>query len=83
MNIFPRINSWLVSIFKKSKYKEPRKPIDKKIPAICEFVGCDNHLVFPKNFYCKYCKEYHCDKHRLPEEHECPNPSSPYNNWRK
>lgn len=25
------------------------------------------------SFKCSYCKLYHCNKHRLPEKHKCPN----------
>lgn len=64
--------------------------IDKKIPKIrTKFKGycelkikgdtCKNDVTYIFNrFYCSYCNEWHCPKHRLPEHHECKgNPKSP------
>ena len=58
--------------FKKSKYREPKKDVEnkrRKYRGYCEH--CNEKVSFPDYFYCKYCKKYHCDKHRLPEQHDC------------
>ncbi|MDP3881964.1 MAG: AN1-type zinc finger domain-containing protein [Nanoarchaeota archaeon] len=45
-----------------------------KIPKKCQL--CNSSFnIFP--YICPYCKKYHCDKHRLPEDHKCPNPKLP------
>jgi predicted nucleic acid binding AN1-type Zn finger protein len=72
MNIFQRFLSWIVSLFKKTEYKEPKREVveeRRKYQGYCEF--CNVKKGFPDYFYCKYCQKYHCDKHRLPEQHDC------------
>ena len=65
----------LEDVGRKEKQERP------KYKGYCEHCG---HKVadFLDIFYCKYCKEHHCTKHRLPEDHECPSPSNPYG-WKK
>jgi len=79
LNIFQRFFSLLLSIFNKPKYREPKKDVVKKRQkylGYCEF--CNIKKGFPDYFYCKYCEKYHCDKHRLPEQHHCfGNPTLP------
>lgn len=36
----------------------------------CAF--CNAILSWPKIFSCYYCQQTYCDKHRIPEHHECP-----------
>ena len=32
---------------------------------------CDKKLALTTGFLCDYCNEWHCEKHRLPEKHNC------------
>ena len=42
----------------------------KKFEGFCEF--CKKEVNYTINrFYCNYCYKWHCEKHRLPEEHGC------------
>jgi len=84
MNVIERLLSWFMSIFIKRKYEEPKREVEDtktKYKGYCDL--CKTKKKFPDYFYCKYCNKYHCDKHRLPEQHKCPNPKSPYIKWRK
>lgn len=79
MNLYKRLISTILFAFKSKKYKtykpkkEGRKPQYK---GHCEL--CNKKAVFPDYFYCKYCNKYHCDNHRLPEQHKCSgNPTIP------
>jgi len=51
------------------KVQEGELILKSKYKGYCEL--CKVEKGFPDYFYCKYCKKYHCDKHRIPEEHEC------------
>jgi len=48
------------------KYKGHCEYCNKEIPDVLD------------RFYCKYCQEHHCTKHRLPEDHDCLNPTNPH-----
>ncbi|MBI5390640.1 hypothetical protein HZB02_04070 [Candidatus Woesearchaeota archaeon] len=41
----------------------------------CVICGREPSLI--KDFFCKYCGKWHCQNHRLPENHKCPNPKRP------
>lgn len=85
MNLFQRFSSWVISYFKRPKRKPkylrnwcgtPRlikkRELEKKKPkykGYCQL--CKAKRGFPDYFYCKYCRKYHCEKHRLPEKHKC------------
>lgn len=75
MNIIQRFFSWLKS-FKKSTYRPYKpKPSRPKYKGYCEH--CGHKAESLDVFYCKYCKQYHCAKDRLPEDHDCYNPRLP------
>ena len=74
--------SWIKNIF-------ARKP---KIIIIEDFVPekkrrirteaklcniCKESINSLTGFYCGYCHNWHCEKHRLPEEHNCKSPAKP------
>ena len=42
----------------------------------CQARGCKEKLTL-LNYHCRYCDKKFCEKHRLPEEHRCPNPKLP------
>ena len=42
---------------------------------LCEY--CYKSMSIDNRFFCKYSEKYHCNYHRLPEEHNCPNPNLP------
>lgn len=51
--------------------------IKKEFKGCCEYCNQDIPYIFNK-FYCGYCMKWHCERHRLPEEHSCSgNPKSP------
>lgn len=52
----------------------------KEIPSRCETCG-KKFEGFADTFCCKYCGKYSCTEHFLPENHDCPNPDSPFNRW--
>jgi hypothetical protein len=57
-----------------SKYsKKSKKPFE----GYCDFCNEKIKSSIINAFYCKYCDEWHCNIHRLPENHECPNPKKP------
>jgi len=70
MNILQRFSSWILSFFKSQKYKPYKsKPLRTKYKGYCEHCGQKESTI--DAFYCKYCKQWHCTEHRLPEDHEC------------
>jgi len=77
MNIIQRFISWLTDfkfirdIFIKEKI-EPKK---EKKPEVCNI--CNKKLGLIDKFECDYCGKFHCDKHRLPEEHDCKKATKP------
>ena len=56
------------NIKKVEKKPNKLKKIEKK-PLICEI--CNKKLGVLDLFKCKYCHKVHCEKHRLPENHNC------------
>jgi hypothetical protein len=53
----------------------------KKAPPICEYSGCNKKLAIVSRFHCKYCQNWFCEVHRLPEKHKCEgNPKNPHRN---
>lgn len=42
----------------------------------CNF--CSAEIYSINGYHCPYCGNYHCQNHRLPEEHECSNPKKPF-----
>ena len=80
MNTFQRFLSWILSFVKQSKYKEYKTQVERKRPKYKGYCECCNKKEsFPNYFYCKYCKQYYCTKHRLPEQHRCTgNPKKPH-----
>jgi len=60
----------------KIKYKKKSiKKIEEEVEEKPKYKGycqlCKAEKVFPDYFFCNYCKKYHCNKHRLPEQHKC------------
>lgn len=49
-----------------------------KVPPVCQIKFCGTKLNVINTYRCPYCNRFHCDKHRLPEEHGCTNPKNPY-----
>jgi len=45
---------------------------------ICQFKKCKKKLGIINRYKCPYCSREFCDKHRLPENHNCKNPKLPY-----
>jgi hypothetical protein len=46
--------------------------------GICPYNKCKRKLNYLNTFHCPYCHKYHCEKHRLPENHKCTgNPELP------
>jgi len=40
-----------------------------KMPETCD--KCNKVLNPLNSFFCKYCERWHCNKHKLPEDHSC------------
>jgi hypothetical protein len=55
---------------KSIKYSEPIKEPTPKFSGHCDF--CDLKIGGLDVFKCKYCQQYYCSQHRIPEEHNCP-----------
>lgn len=52
------------------------KPKKSKCKGYCEY--CNKKIYEATGYYCKYCKKWHCSKHRLSENHKCEgNPKKP------
>jgi hypothetical protein len=45
---------------------------------ICSLRKCKTKLKLVNRFKCNYCKREFCQKHRLPEEHNCKDPKLPF-----
>jgi len=43
--------------------------LEHKMKMSCEF--CDKGIDDLNSYFCKYCKRWFCEKHRLPENHKC------------
>ncbi len=55
-----------------------------KAPKMNRCTICDKKLALTTGFLCDYCNEWHCEKHRLPEKHNCKkiqNKTSAPTNW--
>jgi len=44
---------------------------------------CDKELDYLLPFQCKYCNNYFCEEHRLPENHNCKNVKISWDSWKK
>ena len=79
MNIFQRFLSWLLSFNLSRKIFGKKTVIEIKtklsIPILCKV--CKKEPSVVDLFECPYCGNFHCKKHRVPEEHGCPNPKKP------
>lgn len=51
-------------------------PIPTPIARKCGYHACKKKLK-GLTYKCPYCKKTYCDRHRLPEEHNCPSPQLP------
>ena len=51
---------------------------DRKKFSFCK--KCKIDITRPtSHFWCKYCENWHCPKHRLPEKHDCKgDPQNPH-----
>jgi len=66
------------SLIKKAIKDAKRKSLEIEDRVyICQYPKCPKGLSLLARFKCPYCKEYHCEKHRLPEDHKCENPQLP------
>lgn len=74
---YPAIAISKDNIDKLCKYHKPHVLLRKYIQLLCEFKNCNKKLG-TLYFKCPYCDKIHCETHRLPENHECPNPTLPY-----
>ena len=83
---FEKFRRWLHRNFGKKRefefgadyyYRKTSQELDdnKKISKFCNICGDLPSVV--ESFFCKYCENYHCKKHRLPEDHNCKNPKRP------
>lgn len=67
-----RIEHDFPSIFKK------KQVIYSKIyHSKCQFKGCDEKISTLTRYECPYCHKQFCERHRLPENHNCKNPKLP------
>jgi hypothetical protein len=48
-------------------------PVAKK----CSYSSCKK-ILKGLTYFCPYCHKRYCERHRLPEDHNCPNPQLPY-----
>ncbi|MDD4137955.1 MAG: AN1-type zinc finger protein [Methanoregula sp.] len=60
MNLGDRITHFFSGIFGKKKY-----------PLYETCAVCGERVYLP--FYCEYCRQYYCNRHRLPFDHDCRN----------
>lgn len=70
------INNWKIR-----RDKIRRKKLEKKFNLIderkkgnrcvCSLRNCKQKLKVVNRFRCSYCGREFCDKHRLPEDHDC------------
>lgn len=44
---------------------------------------CNKELDSLLPFHCKYCNDYFCEEHRLPENHNCKNVKTSWDSWKK
>jgi len=80
MNIWKKILDWFApkdeSLYEYSFASEKKKR-RFPIPLHCEYENCQQELNI-LSYRCGYCNKWHCEKHRLPEDHNCSgNPISP------
>jgi len=71
-----RILNFLKNLFGKKSLKKEKNPFRGE----CDF--CFKKIDdVGKAYLCKYCGEWHCLEHRLPEDHAClGNPQNPHIN---
>jgi len=60
------------------KHRKQKEAEDKRDSKFCEYKNCNEDLNPLNKFRCPYCRKYHCEEHKLPEEHGCRNPKLPY-----
>ncbi|SRR3989344_186738 len=48
-----------------------------KLITQCEYPSCKRKINGWTRYNCPYCGKNHCEEHRLPEKHKCPNPRTP------
>jgi hypothetical protein len=51
-------------------------PTPTPIARKCGYHACKKRLK-GLTYKCPYCKKTYCERHRLPEEHNCPSPQLP------
>lgn len=63
----------------KEKYAEKKDyvPTPTPITMKCNYTSCRKMLT-GLTYKCPYCHKRFCYKHRLPEDHNCPNPQLPF-----
>lgn len=66
-----KAKDWLVWFFDVEEEEH-----NSKFPKTCQCEGCKNKLSI-LSYRCPYCKKWHCETHRLPEDHLCKNPKLP------
>jgi len=44
---------------------------------------CDRELDSVLPYQCKYCHDFFCEEHRLPENHNCKNLKTSWDSWKK
>lgn len=68
---------YIVERYKKRTNNTKYIQIEKKHIPNCEFKGCNKKLHLLNYYHCPYCSGYHCENHRIPEDHGCTNPQLP------
>jgi len=63
------------NLFKKESDEIESSEIPEEPPIILKIVDkcnvCSKKINTLTGWRCAYCDEWHCDRHRLPEEHDC------------
>lgn len=60
----------------KKERKEQKKKVKRQPKEFCDFCGAKTLPIH--GHYCRYCDQYHCEKHLVPETHSCKgNPRRP------
>lgn len=62
LNIFQRFTSWFLSLFIKHEQKGPKN---------IRCTMCNKRGTIVEISKCRYCGNYYCTEHRLPEKHFC------------
>ena len=66
MGLGDRITRFFSGLFRKKQY-----PLHETCAV------CGERVYLP--FFCEYCHQYYCDRHRLPFDHDCKN----IDQWKK